>query len=504
MTGQTLVAGLAGVSSHACVALAAVPKRVGVCEQQRVTRIRGAGSNASGLPDEALDLLLDRFGCTRADVDCYATAEAGRDVIDGRRVERLDHHLAHASTAYLTSSFSSATIVVCDQESPKVSVWKGRGGRITQVDWRWEGIGFTDLYAACTPLLGFTAGAGEQRMEALARLKPDHRDGRFDGVFRGDGHSLVALAGWQAIVEESVIHAKAQGGVIAQAEIASALQSRIGQLFLEFLQLVARETDDEHLCLGGSLFYHSSINTIAKQAGLFTDVFVPVDPGNPGLAVGTALHANQSEPQSLSPFLGPSYDSMEIKATLDNCKLRYDWKSDDEVIDTAVAALRRGTLVGWFEGPMEWGPRALGARSILANPFSPYVLENLNSFLKRREPWRGYALSAIDSAIPTHFDGPAQAPFMECDYRPRDAARFRHVLPAGSGALRVHGVDRRSPPRFRRLLEVFEASTGIPCIVNTSFNGFHEPMVCSPRDAVRVFYGSGVDLLALDQFVLSK
>lgn len=458
----------------------------------------------SGLPDEALDLLLDRFGYTRADVGRYTTAEGGREVIEGRIVERLDHHLAHACTAYLSSPFTSATINVCDQEAPKVSVWKGRGADVTQVDWPWHGVGFTDLYSACAAVVGFTSGAGEQRFEALARLRPDHRDERITAMFRGDGSSLVVEPGWQAVVDSWVTQARARGGVATCAGVAAALESRIAELFLDFIGLVRRHTDDEHLCLAGSLFYHSSINTVAKQAGLFADVFVPVDPGNPGLAVGTALHANDCEPQLLSPFLGPAYDAVEIKATLDNCKLQCDWKSADDVIDTAVTALRKGTLVAWFEGPMEWGPRALGARSILANPFSPYVLENLNAFLKRREPWRGYALSAIDASIHEHFDGPEQAPFMECDYRPRDAARFRHVLPAGAGAVRIHSVDRRSPPRFKRLLEAFGSVTGIPLVVNTSFNGFHEPLVCSPRDAVRVFYGSGVDMLVLDQFVLAK
>jgi carbamoyltransferase len=504
MTDQVVTAGLAGTSRHACVALAALPYRVGVCEQQRVTRIPGAGSNPSGLPDEALDLLLNRFGCTRADVGRYAAAEASKDAIEGRIVQRLDHHLAHASAAYLSSPFSSATIVVCDQEAPKVSVWRGRGSDITELDWPWHGVGFTDLYSACAATLGFSSGAGEQRLEALARLRPDHRDECITAFFGGDGYSLVTEPGWQSAAEILVRQALARGGMAACAGIAAALQGRVAELFLYFLGLVKQRTDDDYLCLAGSLFYHSSINTIAKQSGLFTDVFVPVDCGNPGLAVGTALHSNHSEPQLLSPFLGPAYDAMEIKATLDNCKLQYDWKNDNDLIEATVNALRSGMIVAWFEGPMEWGPRALGARSLLANPFSPYVLENLNAFLKRREPWRGYALSAIETSIQEHFVGPAHAPFMECDYRPRDAATFRHVLPAGDGAVRIHSVDRRSPQRFTRLLEAFGSVTGLPFLVNTSFNGFHEPLVCSPRDAVRVFYGSGVDMLVLEQFVLAK
>ncbi len=153
---------------------------------------------------------------------------------------------------------------------------------------------------------------------------------------------------------------------------------------------------------------------------------------------------------------------------------------------------------------MEWGPRALGARSILANPQAPYVLENLNRFLKQRESWRGYAVSGLQEAVSTYFDGPDEAPFMECDYRPRDPALFRHVLPAPDAALRVHTVASDAHPMFRRLLEAVGQASGLPFLVNTSFNGFHEPIVCSPRDAIRVFYGSGLDLMVLNQFVVRK
>jgi carbamoyltransferase len=268
----------------------------------------------------------------------------------------------------------------------------------------------------------------------------------------------------------------------ARASVAAALQARIGELFVEFLRRVREHTQDDHVCVAGTLFHQSSLNTVAKQSRLFTEVFVPIDPGDPGLAVGTALHANGCEPRALSPFLGPAYAASEVKRTLDNCKLHYNWVSDEEAIQTAVS----------------------GARSILASPFSPYVLDNLNGFLKLREPWRGYALSALEEVVGENFDGPAHAPFMECDYRVRDAQRFGYVLPAPQAAIRVHSVGRQAPRRFARLLKAFGNATGFPGLVNTSFNGFHEPIVCSPRDAVRVFYGSGIDMLVLDQFILTK
>ncbi|MGH9349987.1 MAG: carbamoyltransferase C-terminal domain-containing protein [Vicinamibacterales bacterium] len=484
------------------MALAERASVMGVCQQERVTRVRSAGFNASGLPDEALDTLLQRLGRSRHDVGRYVAGEPDGRCAGADTVERIDHHFAHACAAYLSSPFTDATILVCDHEAPKVSVWSGRGGEISSVEWPWRGPGFADVYSRGARAFGFRAETGDQRLEALARLRPDARDARVERLLTGDGTSVTDHALERSL--EQWLAGERHPGSASSAALAASLQARIGELVLELLAEVRRRTGSAHLCLAGSLFYHSSINTLAKRAGIFDEVFVPIDPGNAGLAVGTALHANRCAPRPVSPFLGPSYSAYETKEILDNCKLQYSWESEENIIAVAVRALQSGTLVGWFDGPMEWGPRALGARCILANPFAPYVLENLNHFLKGREPWRGYAVSGLEAAVADHFDGPATAPFMESDYRPRDAARFRNVLPSPDAAIRVHTVGSDALPRFTRLLEAFGSATGAPFLVNTSFNGFHEPIVCSPRDAVRVFYGSGLDLLVLDQFVLRK
>ena len=240
------------------------------------------------------------------------------------------------------------------------------------------------------------------------------------------------------------------------------------------------------------------------MAGIFDRVFVPVNPGNAGLAIGTALLVNNAAPRALTPFLGPLFDSEEIKATLDNCKLIYEWVGEHKAATRTVDALSRGCLVGWYSGAMESGPRALGARCILASPFSPYVLENLNRFLKQRKPWRGYALSGLHEDIRAHFDGPTESPFMECDFRPRDRDLFRHVVPQPTAAIRVQTVGADAHPAFRELLRLFGQASGKSVLVNTSFNGFSEPIVCSPRDAIRVFYGTGLDMLVMNDFVITK
>jgi carbamoyltransferase len=502
---MALTAGLGGAARHGCVALVEQQTVLGVCEQERVTRRRGAGFNASGLPDEALDVLLKQASRSRRDIAGYVVAEpTSAAALQGQTIEQLDHHFAHACASYLSSPFHSATVVVCDAEDPRVSVWRGEGPNVARVEWPWRGPGFVDLYSDCAELLNLPPAAAGQRFEAFARLCPGHRDDRLDHLIDSDGHSLELQRDWRSAAQAVLSAWGSPSDVPSRARLAAALQARIGELLLALLARVRRQTGGNALCVGGTFFYHSSINTLVKNESGFASVFVPVDPGNAGLAVGTALIADRAEPRCLSPFLGPAYEPDEIKATLDNCKLRYDWVREDDSIGLAVEALVRGKLVGWFDGAMEWGPRALGARSILANPFLPYVLENLNRFLKQREPWRGYALSTLQDRAAEYLNGPSDAPFMECDYRARDPELFRHIQPSKEAALRVQMVNGQAPPRFRKLLSAFASRTGLPVLVNTSFNGFHEPIVCSPRDAVRVFYGSGLDALVLGQFVITK
>jgi carbamoyltransferase len=498
-----MIAGLVGGLRNGSAALADHGTLVGVCAQERVTRVRSNPSREAGMPDLALDLLLQRQGHSRADVSRSVIAQASGDPEVGNGVERIDLHFAHACAAYLSSPFSSSAIVICDHEAPRVSVWNGQGSTVAPVEWPWDGPGFADVFSRFAAALGFRSETGDYQLEALARLCPDSRDERVDPLVTRGGGRIVVDASLERLLDQWLA-GDHNAGSQTRARMASALQWRLGDLLLGLLAEVQQRLGADRLCLGGSLFYHSSMNTVVKQAGLFEDVFVPVDPGHSGLSVGAALHALGRPPAPVSPFLGPSYSAHETKETLDNCKLHYSWESEEGAVMAAVRALQQGQLVAWFDGPMEWGSRALGGRCILANPTAPYVLENLNRFLKRREPWRGYALSGLHAAVAEHFDGPPSAPFMECDYRPRDRERFRHLLPSPEAAVRVHTVSAGAPPRFTRLLGAFGETSGLPLLINTSFNGFHEPIVCSPRDAVRVFYGSGIDMLVMDRFLLTK
>jgi carbamoyltransferase len=380
-----------------------------------------------------------------------------------------------------------------------VAVCTGDGAAVSRLAWPSPAPGPASLYAEAARALGFGRGGEGQHLEAFARLESGCRLAEVDDLFAYTPDGIVAAADWR-----DRLAAIGDGGPSQRARAAAAVQTRLGDLLLALVADVRRATGASHLSLAGSLFYNSALCTRLKTAEGFADVFVPVNPGSAGLAVGAALLAAEGRPARVSAMLGPAFSAEAVKAVLDNCKLAYDWAGDAGCERRAVDALLAGKLVGWFDGPMEWGPRALGARSILANPFSPFVLENLNHFLKHREPWRGYAVSCLEGVAADAFDGPRSAPHMECDYLPRDRDRFRHVLPGPNAALRVQTVGSEAPARFRSLLARFGEATGLPALVNTSFNGFQEPIVCNPRDAIRVFYGSGLDLLVIDRFTLEK
>jgi carbamoyltransferase len=317
---------------------------------------------------------------------------------------------------------------------------------------------------------------------------------------------LHVRRGWRQRLHDMVRRDRSHAIEGLAADLAAATQHRIGELLLDLCKDIRAAVDCDTLCLGGGFFFNTYFTTLIRTSGIFQRVFVPINPGNAGLAVGATLMATRQAGVpgngAVSPFLGPEYDSEAIKATLDSCKLSYSFVTESEAVDAAVGALTRGQLVGWFQGRMEWGHRALGHRSILADPRSPYALDNLNCFLRKRERWRPFGVSAAADTVADLFSGPPTSPYMEYEYAFRDD-RLRHIRPHQAPAIRVQTVDRELGT-FWELHSRMKQATGLGVLVNTSLNGFREPIACSPRDAVRVFYGTGLDMLVIGRFVLTK
>jgi len=503
----TAVVGISGGRRNPAAAIAVDGRLLASCEQERLTRVRGGALGPGAMPEEAVGAVLSLAGTSADRVAAFVTAE-DRVAIDARLPRlRIDHHHGHAAAAFLTSPFSRAAVLVCDQHSsPEVSIWVGDGADVVDQRWPWSGPGLASLFAECADVFGFRGQ--EHRLEALARIDEGNEAARLaplfryaDGVMRVDPHWRETVADW--LFEQGSRWPLEHG-----ARVASAFQHVVARILTDIAADVRRLLRVPQLCLAGGLFYNTFLNTAIAESDAFDAVFVAPNPGNAGIAAGAALAVGRQRPgpesgETVSAFLGPGYDSEEIKATLDNCKLSYQCCSHGETIARCVQELMAGRLVGWFQGRMEWAHRALGNRSILASPFSPYVLDNLNGFLKQREPYRAYGLSVSEEDAGRYFDGPGRSSWMEYDYRMKDSDRFRHVLPSGATTLRVQTVGSSSA-RFLELHHAFAAASGAGVLVNTSFNGFSEPIVCSPRDAIRVFYGTGIDVLVLDRFILHK
>jgi predicted NodU family carbamoyl transferase len=428
---------------------------IAACEENRLTR--AVDSSTAGPPELSIGELLRYLGRGKADIAISLGIADEGDV---------DPHRAHAEYAHRASGLDRPLVLVCGAET---SAWM-EGAQIELP----QHSSITHAYGSLTARLGFRPTRDEHLVEALAR----------------GGHPEAA-----------------------------SVQRRLGDDLLRLLEQLQAQTKARQVCLSGGLFFNTFFTTLVASSGIFEKTFVPAHPGRNGAALGAAVLGALGAPGALSalgatgaaggvgsPYLGPSYTDQEIKATLENCKLSFDLIHDDALFGLVLHQLSRGRLVGWYHGRLEWGPRALGHRSVLADPFATHVLENLNGFLKRRPAFRAYGVSIPAARLSELFEvraGVEASPFMQFEYRPKDLDRFRTILPPGVETLRVHTVDA-TEPRTLRLLETWGARSGVPVLVNTSFNGFHEPLVCSPRDAIRVFYGTGLDVLTLENFVLRK
>ena len=472
------------------------------CEENRLTRARQVAT--TGRPELAIAELLDFLQRRPEDIGAVAvvTNEDKTDWAHDPRAVPIDAHIAHAAYAFHSSPDASALVLVCEVHRARGwTAWRFAGGQApAPVGENLGDFPLARIYGELTEALGFQSTRDEHLVEALARA--------------GRASARPALAALIMLTDDGVRVAPSFGDEVrraaresedAQKDVAASVQQRLGECLTALLRRLAATSAPTALCLSGGLFFNTYFTTVAATCGAFARVHVPPHPGRNGTAIGAALLAAPTGRVAgvASPYLGPAYGDQSIKETLENCKLSFDLQHDDRLMDEVLRALGRGRLVGWFHGRLEWGPRALGHRSVLADPLATHTLDNLNGFLKRRPTHRTYGVSVPLSALHELFEGPPASPFMQFDYRPRDPERFRAILPPGVETLRVHTVDE-SEPRFLRLLELWGEKRGTPVLVNTSFNGFHEPLVCSPRDAIRVFYGTGLDLLALENFVVRK
>ena len=448
---------------------------------------------------------------------------------DSSKVLEMEHHLCHAASAFYPSPFERALVLTLDENGDGWSglVASGEGSRLHPLRVMPFPHSLGWIYSQVTALLGFVSHAEEHKTQWLSlEGEPAYKQVFLDMFSRPGGGSLPRLnpAYFARGLKGSLAFSKKFYGAVgldpAQREtlseelrrsLASSLQHAFADLLVEVVEAQRLQHRLESLCLAGGVFQNPVLVAALEQRLGGQNIFVQPAAGNPGTALGAALlycHQVQRQPRTAAPvslYWGPRFTREDIKGVLDNCKLRYQYFATEAAkFESVVRLVEQGRIVAWYQGRVEFGPRALGNRSLLASPWAPYVRENLNDYVKHREWFRPFALAVPEEDAPRYFEFSPQARFMS------SLGRLLNPdgLPAGfalpGGAVRLQVVSQSSNPLFWRLLKFFGRHAAAPILVNTSFNLFGEPLVVSPRDAVRSLYSSGIDALMIDNFLVAK
>ncbi len=521
-----IIVGLGGLlSDPACCVV-----RDGVI-QAAVEQAKVAHQDRPGtFPEEALQIALETAGVSPSTVDCVAVARRFAATSESlaqlelrarfpkSEIVVVEHHQAHAASAFYCSPFKTASVLSVDRAGDYRSavLFHGEHGRLTPVREMYFPDSLGDLYNRVTELLGFEARADEHKVQWLSTFgKPEYLPvfGKMMGLGNGgwprfdrsylDADQLTAGGFSSRFYQDCQLPSTSLPDQ-TRYDLAASLQAAVEACVAAMLG------PSENVCIAGGL----SLNTLLVRSleSQYQGVFVQPAGGNAGTALGAALHAlyhfyGDSLNQPFNTlFLGPSYAPAQIKQVLENCKLRFHFiPTQDDLIRQAVAALNDNRIVAWMQGRLEFGPRALGNRSILASPLNPYSSENLNVYIKHREKFRKFAASVPEELASEYFDVGSNAAFLATvgRVRPEHRETFSAAL-LGEDLIRIHTVRKADNPLYHSLLLAAGQSTGLPALYNTSFNLFGDPLVCTPRDAVRSFYSSGIDALFAGNFLLEK
>ena len=475
---------------------------------------------------------------------------------EGNLANRLlfsEHHLSHAASAFFPSPFSKAAILTMDG----VGEWATTSfafGKDNKIEIRKEihfphSIGL--LYSAFTYYTGFKVNSGEYKLMGLApygepkyaqRILDHLIDLKTDGSFRLDlsyfnyctGLTMTStrfhdLFGAPPRSAESYLTQK-------HMDIAASIQKVTEEVVLRLTRSLIKETGEKNLCLAGGVALNCVANGKILREGGQDHLWIQPASGDAGGALGAALaayHLHLEQPRQLPPsgdsmkgrYLGPIFSDEEIAKRLEGMSAQFEVLEEDEFIRSCVEILQEGKAVGWFQGRMEFGPRALGARSILGDARSPQMQSVLNLKVKFRESFRPFAPSVLQEDVSEWFDLDADSPYMllvadiakkyqrpmtdeqkqlfgieKLNVPRSDIPAITHV----DYSARIQTVHKETNPRYHKLLSVFKSRTGCPVLVNTSFNVRGEPIVCTPEDAFRCFMGTGIEALAIGNCFLRK
>lgn len=438
----------------------------------------------------------------------------------------IKHHLSHAASAFLVSPFEDAAIVTADSvgEWAAMTIGSGSGSAITvHKEMRYpDSAGL--FYTAVTTYLGFEALEGEGKVMGLAAYgKPRYLadlkeivDLKADGSLRIDQRYFGFNTGrrmFSAKFVERFGPAREPESEITDRDrdMAASVQAFIEEALLAACRHAGELTRSENLCLAGGLFLNCVANDRIREGTRFKNIYIQPAAGDAGGALGAAAyaaHAFFGAPRTAplgDACIGPEYSSAQIRRALEASGLSYTEYDDETLFRITAQRIFENRTVGWFQGRMEFGPRALGNRSILGNPCNPAMKDILNNRVKHREPFRPFAPVIPLDRCAEFFELDRPSPFMLLS--PRVRQEKCAVIPAAThvdGTARVQTITPASNPRLHRLIEAFERLSAVPVLINTSFNLRGEPLVCTPQDAIACFRRTGLDCLALGNCFVEK
>jgi carbamoyltransferase len=480
-------------------------------------------------------------------------AKLDKDINWSERLLFSEHHLSHAASAYYPSPFESAAVLTLDGvgewTTTSLAVGKGRDLKVLKEIHFPHSLGL--LYSAFTYYTGFKVNSGEYKIMGLAPYgKPRYADlireklitVGHDGSFQLDMSYFDYATGLTMTSKkfEELFDGPPRTPEIEltqrEMDLAASVQKVTEDIVLELVKGIAKETGEHNLCLAGGVALNCVANSILLRNKIFDNIWIQPAAGDAGGALGAALstwylhHGNErtvpKERDAMKgSYLGPEFSDAEIEAELTECGALYKKCSEDELINEVAVALADQKVVGWMQGRMEFGPRALGGRSIIADPRSPVMQKQLNLKVKYRESFRPFAPSVLREDVSEWFEHDTDSPYMlfVADVK-KDKRRaitedeealfgidkinvLRSSVPAITHidySARIQTVHSDTNPRYHAVISKFKKKTGCPLVINTSFNVRGEPMVCSPTDAFKCFMGTEIDVLTIGNYVLYK
>lgn len=451
------------------------------------------------------------------------------------RVHQVSHHLAHAASAYFTSGWDETLVVVIDAmgESQGATIYHACGGKLKKLKEISAAHSIGILYSLVTLHLGFDFNSDEYKIMGLAPYGcPDRYRAFFEEAvkLRDDGTIRIPLLGLnrtrderenylasRAYLEQHLLPGRAPNGDLGDdhRDVAAAVQECLERAVLHICRHFQAATGVKRVALAGGVALNCTANGKLVRSGIFDDVYIQPAAGDDGIAQGAALYRASLAGEVINtrlpvPLLGPKYSDLQVEAAIAKFSDRIEVTRFDSLEATckdAAALIAGGKVLGWFRGRMEHGPRALGNRSIIADPGHPEMRDRINAMVKMREAFRPFAPAVALEEVDRWFEVEpmTEMPYMITivDVRPQ----YRCQLPAithVNGSARVQTVSAEGNPEFHALLEAVGAATGRQMVLNTSFNVKGQPIVNTPEEAIATFLGTGIDCLFLHNIRVNR